>query len=107
MLGHVSGAGHQAGFALKGFIAVSEHLGRKIDHPVSGGLEPHIAAAPLQPFTGQDTTEFIALFFIHAKHVPDFSGTHAQTAVGDVGVLPDVVRQLAHKTLAKSHDLVI
>jgi hypothetical protein len=61
----------------------------------------------LQPLAGQNPGEFIALPLIHAEKKTDFSGTHPQTTVGDVGILTDVASELGHKTLAEPHGFII
>ena len=105
--GHVAGAGDHHRGAFKAAASVPEHVVGEVAKAVAGGFRPGQAAAVGQPLAGEDAGKLVAQPLVLAEEVADLPGAHADIAGGYVGVGPDVLEELAHEALAKTHDLSV
>lgn len=64
-------------------------------------------ASPAQSLSSQDTLKLVPRLAVGAKHVSNLAARDTNVASGNVGVSANVSRQLAHKGLAETADLVV
>ena len=81
------------------------HLGSEVDAAITCRFRPNEASTPIKVLSGENPGELVRQFLVHAKEVPDLAETHANVPGRNIGKLPDMAEQLAHKGLAEAHDL--
>src|SRR5947207_1731749 len=79
------------------------HVLRKIHSVVPGRFWALQRAAPVGPFAGQHTSEFVRQPFVLAEEITVLSPAYADVAGRHVGMWTDVPEQFRHKRLTKAH----
>lgn len=64
-------------------------------------------ASPAQSLSGQDTLKLVPRLAVGSKQVSNLAARDTNVTSGDVGIGANVSRQLAHKGLAETADLVV